>query len=77
MSALKSQTFTLENQDGCGEDTLFEVSETLNGRVCITFKGRDETDVVIESFGEEIRLLVYSDEEEPQVVVLNAISGGW
>jgi len=77
-SKYKHETFRLENQDGCGEDTFVHIDETIRGKVSLTFSGEEDPCVFIETFGEEIRIMVYNVwDEEPQVVVLDAISGGW
>ncbi len=74
----RHQTFRLENQDGCGEDTYLEIDEMPNGKVSVTVSGEDEPYVFFETFGEEIRILIYNDyEEEPDIVVLPSISGAW
>jgi hypothetical protein len=49
-----------------------------NGKVSVTVSGEDEPYVFFETFGEEIRILIYNDyEEEPDIVVLPSISGAW
>ena len=73
------ESFRLENQDGSGEETFLHIDETPNGKVSIMVSGEDEPSVFIETFGEEVRILIYRDydEQDPEVIVLDAISGGW
>ncbi len=75
----RHETFRLENQDGCGEETYLEVDETPEGKVSINISGEDEPYIFFETFGEEIRILIYHnyEDQDPEVIVLPSISGGW
>ena len=77
---MKKETFLLENQDkDIDEDTFVEIEETSSGKVSIKFRGEDEPCVFLETYGQEVRVLIYNDYEsqEPDIIVLPAISGGW
>jgi len=77
----KHEVFTLVNQAEHKEDTYAYLQETENGKIAIRFSGENKAKVFIETLGEEIRILVYGEDnydiEEPEIIVLDAISGGW
>lgn len=73
---IKDITFHLENQDGCGEDTIMHVNPTSSGKVAVSFGSETVPSFLVETYGEEIRILIYPPfEEEPDIIVLDAISG--
>lgn len=76
--SIQGAVFPLENQDGCGEETIMDVQPTHNGKVSISFSGESVPSVFVETYGQEIRILIYREfEEEPEIIVLDTVSGGW
>jgi hypothetical protein len=74
----KHETFVLESQDGNGEETFLHIDETPEGTISITVSGEEEPHVFIETFCEEIRILIDNDyEDEPEIIVLPSIAGSW
>jgi len=73
----KNEVFTLVNQAEHKEETYAYLQETEAGRIAIRFAGENEAKVFIEANGEQVRIIIYSDYNDPEIIVLDAISGGW